>query len=219
MTESVTLTISSKNYSSWSLRGWLLVRLSGIEFTERFVPPDDPEVRAEILLLSSSILTPRLEMGDMVVWDTLAIGEMLNELHPEAGLLPSDRVARARCRSICGEMHSGFSNLRSALPMNIKADLKQFKIWSRAQADIDRIITIWTDCLEASGGPYLFGAEPCMADAMYAPVVMRFRSYHVAVPEQCQAYCDTIQAMPEMREWIAAALAEPDDIDEFEMEF
>lgn len=213
------LTISSKNYSSWSLRGWLLTRLSGIEFEERSLPPDDPDVRAELLLLSSSILTPRLEVGDLEVWDTLAIGELLNELHPEAGLLPDDQAARAHCRSICGEMHSGFHNLRSALPMNIKADLYKFKIWSRAKDDIDRIITIWSDCLEKYGGPFLFGERPCMADAMYAPVVLRFRSYHVSVPPPCQAFCETILSMPEMQEWITDALAEPDDIDEFEIEF
>lgn len=219
MAEIATLTISSKNYSSWSLRGWLLTKLSGIEFRERYLPPDDPDVRAEILLLSSSILTPRLDIGDLQVWDTLAIGESLNELRPDAGLLPTDRVARAHCRSICGEMHSGFQNLRSALPMNIKADLYKFKIWSRAKADIERIIAIWTECLENSGGPFLFGEHPCMADAMYAPVVLRFRSYHVAVPPHCQAYCETLVAMPELQEWIEAALAEPEDIDAFEIEF
>lgn len=213
------LTISSKNYSSWSLRGWLLTRLSGIDFEERIVTPDNPEVRAEILLLSSSILIPRLEVGDIVVWDTLAIAEMLNELLPDTGLLPSDTAARAHCRSICGEMHSGFTNLRSALPMNIKADMPKFKIWSRAKADIERIITVWTECLEKSSGPYLFGKKPCMADAMYAPVVLRFRTYHVEVPAICEAYCNTILTIPAMREWVDAALAEPDDIDEFEIEF
>lgn len=213
------LTISSKNYSSWSLRGWLLVRLSGIEFEEKFMPPDDPDVRAEILLLSSSILVPSLKVGDIHAWDTLAIAELLNEMVPEAGLLPDERSARAHCRSICGEMHSGFVSLRSALPMNIKADFPKFKIWSRAQADIDRIITIWTECLEKYQGPYLFGEHPCMADAMYAPVTLRFKTYHIKLPQICQDYCDTIQATVPMQEWVAAALKEPDDIDEFEMEF
>lgn len=219
MPDKATLTISSKNYSSWSLRGWLLARLSGIDFEERYLPPDDPDARAEILLMSSSILTPRLEVGDIVVWDIIAIAEVLNELCPDAGLLPEDPVARAFCRSICGEMHSGFTNLRSALPMNIKADLYKFKIWSRAKDDISRIFDIWTECLDRSGGPYLFGKKPCMADAMYAPVVLRFRSYHVEVPGACSKYCKTILAMPEVREWIEEALAEPDDIDEFEVEF
>lgn len=219
MAEKAVLTISSKNYSSWSLRGWLLTRLSGIEFEECYLPPDDPDARAEILLMSSSIKTPRLEVGDIIVWDIIAIAEVLNELCPDAGMLPSDPVDRAFCRSICGEMHSGFSNLRSALPMNIKADIYKFKIWSRAKDDIARIIEIWTECLERSGGPYLFGKRPCMADAMYAPVVLRFRSYHVEVPPVCSRYCKAILALPALQEWIEEALAEPEDIDEFEVEF
>lgn len=219
MTEKAILTISSKNYSAWSLRGWLLVKFSGIDFEEHFLPPDDPDVRAEILLMSSSILIPKLQVEDIVVWDTMAIAEMLNELAPDAGLLPDDMVARAYCRSICGEMHSGFHSLRSALPMNIKADLYKFKIWSRAKADIEHIETIWEECLDKSGGPFLFGDHPTMADAMFAPVVLRFRSYHVAVSKPCQAYCEQILKLPEMQEWVDAALKEPDDIDEFEVEF
>ncbi len=116
-----TLTISSKNYSSWSLRGWLLARFAGLDFDEVVLPPDDPGVRAEMLLLSPSMLVPCLRHEGATVWDTLAIAEYLNELKPKAGLLPADRAARAHCRSICGEMHSGFTSLRSALPMNLKA--------------------------------------------------------------------------------------------------
>jgi len=214
-----TLTISSKNYSSWSLRGWLLARLSGLSFSEQLVPPDDPDVRAEILLLAASIRVPCLTHGDVTVWDTLAIGEYLNETFPEAGLLPKDRVARAHCRAICGEMHSGFTALRSALPMNLKAQYRDFRIWARAQADIDRIVTIWHDCLQRHGGPFLFGARPCMADAMYAPVATRFKTYGVALDPVSSAYCATLLAMPEMREWIAAALIEPDEIEDLEAEF
>src|SRR5215471_19615875 len=110
------LTISSKNYSSWSLRGWLLCRMAKLDFEEEIRPSDDPSIRAELLLLSPSFLVPCLTHGDVKVWDTLAIGEYLNEIAPDAGLLPADRAARAHCRAICGEMHSGFSNLRSALP-------------------------------------------------------------------------------------------------------
>src|SRR5712692_9930773 len=112
-----TLTISSKNYSSWSLRGWLLAKLSGLDFEEKLIPPDDPDTRQEILLLSSSILVPCLYHNDVTVWDTLAIGEYLNEVRPRAGLMPGDRATRARCRSICGEIYSGFSTLRDSLPM------------------------------------------------------------------------------------------------------
>jgi len=213
------LTISSKNYSSWSLRGWLLTRLSGLEFEEQAVPPGDASARAELLLLSSSILVPCLQHGDIKVWDTLAIAEYLNEIKPKAGLLPSDRAARAHCRAICGEMHSGFSSLRSSLPMNLKGRFPDFKVWARAQADIDRITSIWRECLECYGGPYLFGTKLCTADAMYAPVVTRFRTYEVKLDLVCSAYCDRIMAMPELNEWIDAARLEPEEIDEFEFEF
>lgn len=213
-----TLTISSKNYSSWSLRGWLLARLAGLEFEEKMIPPDDPAMRAEILLLSSSILVPCLTDGPIVVWDTLAIGEYLNESHPEAGLLPADPAARAHCRAICGEMHSGFSALRSSLPMNLKGLFPGFKIWSRAQADIDRITTIWHDCFARYGGPFLFGPLG-MADAMYAPVATRFTTYDVKLDADCAAYCRRIMALPEMVAWITAAKSEPDDIEELDVEF
>jgi len=213
------LSITSKNYSSWSLRGWLMMRMSGLAFEERPIPPDDPEMRADTLLLSSSIRIPRLEHDGVVVWDVLAIGEYLAELVPRAGLLPADRAARAHCRSICGEMHSGFVSLRSALPMNIKGRFPSFKVWSRAQADIDRVIAIWTDCHERHGGPWLFGERPTIADAMYAPVATRFVTYDVSLPKAAAAYRDRIVAMPEMKEWAAAALAEPEDIEELEVEF
>lgn len=214
-----TLTISSKNYSSWSLRGWLMTKLAGLPFEEELVSPDDPNVRAEILLLSSSIRVPCLLHDGIQVWDTLAIGEFLNELRPNAGLLPDDHAARAHCRSICGEMHSGFSALRAALPMNLKAFFPQFKIWSRAQADIDRITEIWRECLQKYGGPYLFGNKLCMADVMYAPVVTRFRTYDVKLDQICERYCQQIMALPQMQEWITAAKQEPDDIDELDAEF
>ena len=213
-----TLTISSKNYSSWSLRGWLLTKFSGLPFSEKIVSPDDDSARAEIMLLSPSFLVPCLNNGTVKVWDTLAIAEYLNELRPKAGLLPVEKVARAHCRSICGEMHSGFTNLRASLPMNLKAHFPGFKIWSRAQADIDRVVEIWHECLAKSGGPYLFG-ERTMADAMYAPVVTRFLTYDVPLDETCITYCNTILAMPEMAEWTKAALLEPEDIDELEVEF
>jgi glutathione S-transferase len=213
-----TLTLSSKNYSSWSLRGWLLARMSGIDFEEVMTPPDDPNARAEILLLSPSILVPCLTHEGVRIWDTLAIAEYLNEVRPDAGLLPSERAARARCRSICGEMHSGFTAMRSALPMNLRAHFPGFRIWSRAQADIDRIAAIWRECLATYGGPFLFGRAG-MADAMYAPVVTRFLTYDVHLDETCAAYGERIMAMPDMAGWVAAAKAEPAEIEELEVEF
>jgi len=152
-----TLSISSKNYSSWCLRGWLLCKLAGLEFEEEVVSLDDPSTRAELLLLSPSFLVPCLTHEGVKIWDTLAIAEYLAEWSPQTGLLPADRAARAHCRSISGEMHSGFYNLRSALPMNLRAQHPGFKVWAGAQADIDRVATIWRECLQAYGGPYLFG--------------------------------------------------------------
>jgi glutathione S-transferase len=213
-----TLSISSKNYSSWSLRGWLLARFAGLEFDEKAVPPDDADARKELLLLSPSILVPCLVHDGIKVWDTLAIAEYLNEARPDAGLLPADRKARAHCRAICGEMHSGFSSLRSALPMNLKRTFPGHKVWARAQADIERIAAIWRECLATYGGPLLFGRRS-MADAMYAPVATRFVTYDVKLDEQCGGYRDRVMALPEMIEWIEAAKREPDDIDELDMEF
>jgi glutathione S-transferase len=214
-----TLTLSSKNYSSWSLRGWLLVRYAGLEVDEVTVAHDDAAARKELLLMSPSILVPCLRHEGAVVWDTLAIAEYLNELKPKAGLLPADRLARAHCRAVCGEMHSGFANLRAALPMNLKGDSPGFRIWDRAQADIDRVLEIWRECLSTYGGPYLFGAKRTVADAMYAPVVTRFLTYHVKLDAVCGAYATLMLNEPEMMEWLKAAQAEPDDIEELDMEF
>ena len=213
------LTISSRNYSSWSLRGWLLCRMAGLKFTERVMPSDDPSTRAELLLLSPSFLVPCLRHDGAAVWDTLAIAEYLHELKPKAGLLPEERVARAHCRAVCGEMHSGFTNLRAALPMNLKAHHPGFKIWAGAQADIDRVVEIWRDCLATYGGPWLFGRHATMADAMYAPVCARFRTYEVALDEDCADYRDRVLAWPLMTEWLAAAQLEPDEVEELDAEF
>ncbi len=213
------LTLSSRNYSSWSLRGWLIARFSGLAFDEVMVSPDDADARKELLLLAPSIRVPCLTHDGAKVWNTLAIGHYLAEVMPDAGLLPADRLARAHCRSVCGEMNSGFANLRSALPMNLKARHPGYKIWTGAQPDIDRIVEIWSECLATYGGPYLFGARRTIADAMYAPVVTRFLTYDVKLPRACILYAQTIMAMPEMQEWIAAALREPDDIEELDMDF
>jgi len=212
------LTISSRNYSSWSLRGWLLCKFAGLEFDTVAVPIDDAAARAELLLLSPSFLTPCLTYDGIQVWDTLAIAEFLNETLPDAGLLPDDRAKRSRCRSICGEMHSGFANLRSALPMNLKSKHPGFKVWAGAQLDIDRVTTIWREQLKASGGPFLFG-DLSMADAMYAPVCTRFATYEVALDAVCAGYRDRILALPYMREWTEAALKEPDEVEELDVEF
>jgi glutathione S-transferase len=214
-----TLTLTSKNYGAWSLRGWLLCKMSGIEFEEHVLESDDPSTRAELLLLAPSFRVPCLRVDGFEVWDTLAIGEYLHEQRPEAGILPKDPAARAHCRSVCGEMHSGFANLRSALPMNVRARHENFKVWSGVQADIDRIAIVWDECLSAYGGPFLFGDSPTMADAMYAPVCSRFRTYGVDLNGSLQRYRDRILSLPFMEEWIAEAHDEPDAIEELENDF
>ena len=152
------------------------------------------------------------------MWDTLAIAEYLNEIAPEAQLLPADRSARTHCRAVSGEMHSGFANLRAALPMNLKASHPGFKVWAGAQSDVDRVTAIWREQLAASGGPFLFG-QMSMADAMYAPVCTRFATYHVPLDPVCAAYRDHILALPYVREWTAVALTEPDEVEELDVEF
>jgi glutathione S-transferase len=218
-TARATLTLSSRNYSSWSLRGWLLARFAGLEFDEVMVSPDDASARRELLLLAPSILVPCLTHEGAKSWNVMAIAYYLDEVFPQAGLLPAERKARAHCRSVCGEMNSGFANLRSALPMNLKARHRNFKIWAGAQPDIDRITEIWRECLAHHAGPFLFGARRSMADAMFAPVVTRFLTYGVPLDPACAAYAKTIMALPEMKEWVAAAHAEPDEIEELDMEF
>ncbi|MGH6644161.1 MAG: glutathione S-transferase, partial [Bradyrhizobium sp.] len=179
---------------------------------------DDPSTRAELLLLSPSVLVPRLSHDGAEVWDTLAIAEYLAEIRPAAPMLPADRIARAHCRAVSGEMHSGFHNLRSALPMNLKARYPGFKIWAGAAADIERVCTIWRECLSAYGGPYLFG-RLSVADAMFAPVAARFLTYDVRLDDLCAGYRDTVLRWPAMVEWIEAAKAEPEEIDELDVEF
>lgn len=213
------LSMNSRNYGAWSLRGWLMCRFAGLEFIEREIDSHDPGARAELLLLSPSFLVPSLEIDGIEVWDTLAIGEYLWEALPDSGLLPPSRDHRARCRSVCGEMHAGFSHLRAALPMNVKARYHGFKVFSSAQADIDRIVAIWQDCLRISGGPFLFGEEPTMADAMYAPVCTRFVTYDIDLPTDCAAYVEAVMNLPDMISWVAASDGEPDTLEELDIEF
>ncbi len=212
-----TLVISSRNYSSWSLRGWLLLRLSGLPFTTQRVSNDDAVARAELLLQTSSIRIPSLEHDGVHVWDVLAIAEYLNEVRPDAGLLPDDIAARAHCRAISGEMHGGFAALRAALPVNLHAFRPNFPVWSGVRADIERISEIWRECLATYGGPYLFGARMGMADAMFAPVCTRFTTYDVDLDPICEAYRDRINGRPEMVEWIAEARLEPELVSELEV--
>lgn len=213
------LTISSRNYSSWSLRGWLLCKLAGLEVEEKLLPLDDPSARAELLLLSPSVLVPCLEHHGARIWDTLSIAEYLNEIKPKAGMLPADRLIRAHCRSISGEMHSGFANLRAALPMNLKAHYPGFKTWAGALPDIERVTAIWRECLAAYGGPFLFGAAPTVADAMYAPVCTRFHTYDVRLDPASAGYAAMIRHWEPLVAWTKAAKAEPEELEELDVEF
>jgi glutathione S-transferase len=212
------LVISSRNYSSWSLRGWLLVRLAGLACDVRSVESTDAVARAELLLQTASIRIPCLEHEGLVIWDVLAIAEYLHERFPDAQMMPADRAARARCRAISGEMHAGFSALRASLPVNLHAFRPNFPIWSGVRADISRIEEIWRECLAEWGGPYLFGARLSVADAMYAPVCTRFATYDVTLDRVCEAYKSTILALPDMRAWIEEAKLEPDEVSELEVE-
>jgi len=218
MTQTI-LTISSRNYSSWSLRGWLLARMSGLPFDVRVLAADDAAALDELMLRSSSILVPSLLHDGILVWDTLAIAEYLNEVCPQAQMFPADRTARARCRSISGEMHSGFNALRSALPMNLRAHRPGFRILSAARVDIERILTVWRQCLAEWKGPWLFGERRCVADVMYAPVVTRLLTYDADVDAVCAAYCDRTMAVPDMQEWVALAKREVDELAELDVEF
>ena len=217
-TQKATLVISSRNYSSWSLRGWLLVRLSGLACEVRLLESSHAVARAELLQQTSSTRIPYLEHDGLHIWDVLAIAEYLHEAFPEAGMMPADRAARARSRAISGEMHAGFATLRASLPVNLRARHGKFPIWSGVRADIDRITEIWRECLAEWGGPYLFGDRPGVADAMYAPVCTRFQTYGVALDPVSAAYSAMMLATDPMRSWIADASREPDDLAELNLE-
>jgi glutathione S-transferase len=212
------LTINSRRYGAWSLRGWLMCCYSGLDFEVELVDGTDPESRAELLLLSASFLVPALHHGDHTIWDTLAIGEYLHECRPDAGLYPRDAAARALCRSVSGEVHSGFANLRSALPMNLVGTHPGFALWGGVKPDLERIDAIWNRCLDQSGGPFLFGARPSIADAMYAPECTRLVTYDIELGAAAQTYVRTVTNTVEMRQWAELAAEETDE-GELEFEF
>ena len=212
------LYIGNKNYSSWSLRAWLLLRQSGIAFTERPLRldwNDDSPFKRTLLALAPSGRVPLLvDDGGFAVWDSLAIAETVAELHPDKHLWPADRRQRARARSLCAEMHSGFTALRNRCPMNIEASLPEVGArceseWPDVAADLRRIDAMWREQLAASGGPFLFGAFG-IADAYYAPVCSRIETYGLPVGPAAHGYVERIHALPAMQEWCAAARDEHD---------
>ncbi|CAN5593487.1 glutathione S-transferase family protein [soil metagenome] len=209
-----TVVIGNKNYSSWSLRGWLMARIAGIEFEEIVIPLDLPETQAAIRKHSPSGRVPVLLHRGLAVWESLAIAEYLNDLKPEAGLWPPSAAARAHARSISTEMHAGFMELRNNMPMNIRASYPGKGLTPAVRIEIERITSMWRDCRKRFSGAFqkddgfLFGAFGA-ADAMFAPVVTRFRTYGVKLDTDSDAYCNAVLAHPAMKEWIDAAKHEP----------
>jgi glutathione S-transferase len=215
---SLKLVIGNKNYSSWSMRPWVAMRASHIPFEEVFIPLYTGQAdKDRILSFTRSGKVPALIDGDLTVWDSLAIVEYLAERFPDANLWPQDRAARAHARSISAEMHSGFMPLRNECGMNLHRPIGAIALSADAQANIARIEEIWSACRERYGklGPYLFGAFSG-ADAMYAPVVHRFRTYAIKVGPQVAAYMETMLALPAFAEWTRAGLAETIVIEKFE---
>lgn len=205
---SLKLIIGNKNYSSWSMRPWLVVTAFGIPFEEIRILLDQPDTVSRIADFSSAGRVPILIAGEMTIWDSLAICEYLAEQFPEKNLWPSDVAARAMARSVCAEMHSGFTALRAAMSMNIRMSFPGKGRTAGAQADIGRISEIWEECLSRFGHhQFLFG-EFSIADAFFAPVVMRFRSYTVSLAPALQGYADRIVAHPAVAQWMSEAVAE-----------
>lgn len=210
---SLTLIIGNKNYSSWSLRSWLTLKQSGLEFEEVRIPLDLPDTTQRILEYSPSARVPALRHNDLSLWESLAICEYIAELAPDRSLWPADPAARAIARAVSAEMHSGFSDLRSHLPMDCRARRPRAAT-PTVQRDIDRIFALWQTCRQqfGSAGEFLFG-DFSIADAMYAPVATRFVTYGVPLPPVAQAYIEAIWQLPAMQEWLKAAEAETEIIE------
>jgi glutathione S-transferase len=213
------LVIGNKNYSSWSMRPWLALRANNIPFEEIFIPlyTDNPADKDRILSFTGSGKVPCLIDGDVTVWDSLSIIEYLAERFPAVRLWPEDRAARAHARSISAEMHSGFLPLRNECGMNLHRPIRSVALSADARANVARIDQIWGECRACYGqvGPFLFGAFGA-ADAMFAPVVHRFRTYAVDVGPVAKAYMDTMLALPAFAEWTKAGCAETLVIEKFE---
>ncbi len=213
-----TIYIGNRNYSSWSMRGWLMAKLAGIAFEEVLIPLYEPESRPELLRRSPSGKVPALRHGDLTIWESLAIGEYLAELFPAAKLWPEDRAARAVARAVSQEMHAGFLPLRRHFPMNMRASVRR-EATPEAQVDIERITALWRDCRRrfGQGGDFLFG-HLGIADAMFAPVVSRFRTFQVKLDAEAEAYTAAVTAWPAYQEWLAGARAETMVIPQWEFE-
>ncbi|MDX1575692.1 MAG: glutathione S-transferase family protein [Kiloniellales bacterium] len=206
------IVLGNKNYSSWSLRGWLALKRCGVAFDEEVIPLYQDDWRARLLAVSPAGKVPVLLHGERTVWDSLAIVEYLAELFPEAGLWPDETGARALARAVSAEMHAGFAALRDDMPMNFRGDVDAPRAprgGAAVEADIARVVELWRDCRArfGAGGPFLFGAFSA-ADAFYAPVAARFAAYHVDLPAPAADYRDTVLAWPDVEEWRQATIAE-----------
>ncbi|HET6629408.1 MAG TPA: glutathione S-transferase family protein [Woeseiaceae bacterium] len=210
------LYIGNRNYSSWSLRAWFLLAEADIAFDEERLPLDTREFEERIGAISPSRRVPVLVLDDAKVWDSLAIGETVAERWPDKGLWPSDSAARAHARSISAEMHAGFAALRAEMPMNCRAMGRQVPLSPGLKADIDRIFAIWSDCAERYGGGWLFDRYS-VADAMYAPVVLRFRTYGVDLPQAARGYADRVLQSRALQKWLAAAESETEVLEREEI--
>lgn len=203
------LIMGNKNYSSWSLRPWLVLKHLNIPFDEHIVPLMSDGFKEQLFSHSKSGKVPVLKLDGREVWDSLAICETLNDFHPDAGLWPAEGYARAIARSVSHEMHSGFATVRNDMPMNVRRQVANFKPSAACQVEIDRIIEIWEDCRDAfgGGGDFLFG-NFSIADAMFAPVVFRFETYQIPVSEKARAYMDHMLGLSAMKEWTVESIAE-----------
>jgi glutathione S-transferase len=215
------LYIGNKNYSSWSMRPWVLLTQAGIPFKEVMVRFDSftagSAFRQSVDAITPTGKVPVLVDDALVIWDTLAIAEYLAEQFPDKQLWPQDKAARARARSVCAEMHAGFTGLRSNCPMNIEAALPEVGalIWRdkpAVRSDIARLVAMWQGLLDTHGGPMLFG-EFCIADAYFAPVCMRLKTYALPLPQDVAAYVERVCALPGVKSWIEGAMAEKDFLD------
>ena len=202
------LVIGNKNYSSWSFRPWIAMKVAGIPFEEEVVSLSDPDFKARVRRISGTGKVPALADGAVHVWESLAILEYLAEKFPQKELWPREASARAAARALAAEMHAGFVPLRRQLPMNMWRPVKRRELSPETQANVARIDVIWTDCRKRSGGPFLFGAFGAV-DAMYAPVVSRLDTYDVAVGAVAKTYMESVMALPAWAEWRSAALLEP----------
>lgn len=207
------LVIGNRNYSSWSLRSWLLLREAGIDFDEERIVLDVPETAARIASFGAGRTVPILVLDGGPVWDSLAIAETVAERWPEAKLWPQDPATRAHARSISAEMHAGFAMLRECMPMNCRAMGRKVSLPDVLTSDIDRVIAIWSECRRRfDGDGWLFG-HFTVADAMFAPVVLRFRTYGINLPESANSFARRVLESEAMQEWLAAAEVEPEVID------